>query len=457
MALSAVLRKAGHVPRVAIAAKPEATLREVEFFRPGVIGFSFTNCEEGWVLDAARAIRARYPGIPMIAGGPHPTLHPELARREGIDVVCRGEGEYSLLEYVEAVEKGGDGSDVPNLCFVKDGELVRNPVRPLVEDLDALPFHDWELYYRHPFLRTNPVKYFFSGRGCPYNCSFCFNREYKEIYPNKQKYIRKWSVARVMAEIEDVRSRYPMRFVRFEDDVFTLKKSWLAEFLPRYRREIGLPFLCYLRAGESEETIAALKEAGCHTVLFGIETGDEARRNDLLGKGVTNDQIRDTARLLHKHRIHFFTTNMLGLPGETWETAMATLRLNQAIRVPDTWCSVFQPYAGLPITRYAVEQGYLTESAEGAIGFNTFSDNVLKQQDADRIFNLHKFFYPLARWPWLSPVLLPLTKLRKNALFHYVFVFFYAVSYLQHTRIGPARLAREGARWFRLFLAERRA
>lgn len=456
MMLSAVLRQHGHVVRIAITSKPSATLREVESFRPGVVCFSFTNCEEGWALQAAARIKERHPDLPVIVGGPHPTLHPELAARESIDAVNRGEGEYSLLEYVEAREKGTDWRDIRNLCYRENGKVVRNEVRPLVEDLDSLPFHDRESYFHYKFLKTNPVKYFFTGRGCPYNCSFCFNIEYRSIYPNKNKYVRKWSVERVLAEIWDVRARYPVKYVRFEDDVFTQKIGWLREFLPVYDREIGLPFLCYIRAGVSEEIVELLAEASVHTVLFGIETGDEERRNSLLGKGVKDEQIRDTARLLHKYGIHFFTTNILALPGETWEQALGTLRMNQEIRVPDTWCSIFQPYAGLPITEYAIEKGYLAREPENEIGINTFTDNALRQPDVDRIFNLHKFFYPLARWPWLEPLLLPLTKLPKNRAFHYIFVLFYARSYMQHSRIGVIRILWEAMHWFRLFISELR-
>ena len=457
MMLTAVLRERGHVVRVAIPGAARDAVREVGFFDPGLVCFSFTNCEQAWVLEAAAAIKAARPNLPIIVGGPHPTLHPELARRGEIDVVSRGESERALADYVDALETGGDWRGVDNLCFMQDGELIQNPIGPLVENLDELPLHDRESYYRYDFLKTNPVKFFFSGRGCPFNCSFCFNIEYRSIYPNKSRYIRKWSIERVMKEIWEVKARYPMSFVRFEDDVFTLKPSWLKEFLPIYRKEIGLPFLCYLRAGEKEETIEALADAGCHTVLFGVETGDEGRRNELLGKGVKNDEIRKTAAQLHKHGIHFFTSNMLGLPGETWETALKTVRLNQEIKAPDVWCSVFQPYAGLAITKLAVEKGYLRECDAGTTGVNTFSDNVLSQPDQRRIFNLHKFFYPLVRWPWLEPAVLPLTKLPPNALFHYTFVFFYAVSYMQHTKISLVRLFQEGMHWFRVFLAERKS
>jgi len=455
MHLASMLRQKHHVVDIRIFQNAQKAASAVDEFRPDVVGFSFTNCEQSWVLEVAGLIKQKHPNLPIIVGGPHPTLHPELVRKPQIDFLVRGEGEQAILEFLDVLAGDGDFSEIKNLCFKRDGEVVMNPVRPLLEDLDVLPFPDREAYYKYKFLRNNPVKFFFTGRGCPYNCSFCFNRQFRDIYPNKKKYVRHYSAERAIAEIIDVKAKYPMKFVRFEDDVFTMFPKWLEEFLDLYVKEINLPYLCYIRAGTGEDTIRLLKESGCYCALFGIETGDEKRRNELLNKGVKDEQIFETASLLHKYKIHFFTTNMLALPGETFEDALKTIRINQKIKAPDVWCSIFQPYAGLPITEYAIKHGYLERVDDDTIGVNTFADNVLNQPDIERIFNLHKFFYPLSRWPWLEPIILPLTKLPANPIFHYIFVFFYVISYWQHTHTPWRRIAAEGLHWFRVFLFDR--
>ncbi len=455
MHLASVLRQHHHAVDVRIFQNAEKAAKTVDEFKPDLVGFSFTNCEQQWVLDVASLIKSRHPNLPIVVGGPHPTLHPEIVKRPQIDYLVRGEGEQAIVELTEALSDGGDLSNIENLCFKRDGEIVVNPVRPLLENLDTLPFPYREGYYKYKFLRNNPVKFFFIGRGCPYNCSFCFNHQFRDLYPNKKKYIRTYSVERAIAEMVDVRAKYPMRFVRFEDDVFTMFPEWLEGFLDLYVKEINLPYLCYIRAGISEDVVRMLKESGCYCTLFGVETGDERRRNEILNKGVKDSQIFETAALLHKYRIHFFTTNMLGLPGETFEDALKTIRINQKIKAPDVWCAIFQPYPGLRLTDYAIEKGYLDEANDENVGVNTFADNVLKQPDIERIFNLHKFFYPLSRWPWLEPVVLPLTKLPANPLFHYIFVFFYVISYWQHTRTPWRRIAAEGLHWFRVFLFDR--
>jgi radical SAM superfamily enzyme YgiQ (UPF0313 family) len=453
MYMAAGLRAAGHDVEIRVAPTVAGAVRAVRETRPGLVGFSFTNCEQQYALRAAAAIKQAFPEAVTIAGGPHPTLHPELALRGCFDFVCRGEGEQTIVELADRLDHHADVSDVRNLAFARNRELIANPVRPLIEDLGALP-HPWrDGYYRYAFLRNNPVKFFFTGRGCPFGCTFCFNRAFRDIYPNKNEYVRHFSPERIVAEIEEVRARWPVRVIRFEDDVFAMNKPWLRRFLTLYAERIRLPYLCYLRAGESEETIQLLADTGCRTALFGVETGDEARRNQLLCKGVTNEQIEQTAALLRKHRIHFFTSNILALPGEHWADALATLRLNQRLRAPDVWCSIFQPYAGLPITEQAIRDGLLARVDDDVIGANTFADNALRNPDAERIFNLHKFFYPLARWPRLEKILLPLTRWKPNRLFHYFWLIFYVHSYRQHTGVSRRRIALEGLFWFRQFLS----
>jgi len=453
MYLAAALRQVGHDVEIRVTPTVPQTLAAVRETTPDVVGFSFTNCEQAYVLEAAAAIKRVQPDLLTVVGGAHPTLHAELAGHEGIDLVCRGEGEEAIVELAERLTSGESYEDLQNFAYFKDGELVANPLRPFNEDLDTLPTPWRDGYYRYKFLRDNPVKFFFTGRGCPFSCTFCFNSAFRDLYPNKNKYVRHFSPERVVDEIEQVAKRWPMELARFEDDVFTMNKDWLRRFLNLYAERIKRPYFCYIRAGESEETIRLLAETGCRTVLFGIETGNPERRNQLLRKGITDEQIVATATLLKKHKLRFFTTNILALPGETWSDALSTLRLNQRIGVRDVWCSIFQPYAGLPITEQAIADGLLDRCEAGVVGNNTFGDNTLNNPYGRRIFNLHKFFYPLARWPWLENILLPLTARRPNRLFHYIWVLFYVISYRQHTGVSWRRIASEGMHWFRQFVS----
>jgi radical SAM superfamily enzyme YgiQ (UPF0313 family) len=453
MSLSAVLKQAGHEVFVVIDSLPERAVRRALSLGPDLAGFSITNCEQSFACKTSERLKRIAPNIVTAVGGPHPTLFPDLINVGGFDFLCRGEGETAIVQLAEAIDTGQIDVAIPGLVGKSDAP---NEVKPgaLIRDLDSLPRPDRSAYYRHKFLRKNPVRFFMTGRGCPYKCTFCFNSTFASLYDEPAGYVRRRSPESVIEEIASVVADFPTRTVRFEDDVFTLSRKWLSDFLERYRQRVGLPFFCYIRAGTPWEVIRELADSGCKTALFGIETGDEATRNELLQKKVTNEQILETAANLKRAGIHFFTTNMLGLPGEDWSKALKTLRLNQRLKALDTWASVFQPYSGLPLTNSAVEKGWLAQVNVGAVGSNTFSDNPLDLPDASRIFNLHKLFFPLVRWPWLEPLLLPLTKLPENRLFHYLFVLFYVVGYRKRTGVGLTRLIVEGAHWFRVFLFE---
>lgn len=452
MMLTAILKRKNHQVDVIIDHSPESAAKKALEKSPDCVGFSFTNCERDFAQKTASFIKSASPDTLVIAGGPDPTLHPDMVADSDFDAICIGEGERAILEFARAIDAKEPFYNIDGIC-TKNRKFK---VGPLIENIDALPFPDRSHYYKYQFLRKNPVRFFFSGRGCPYSCAFCFNRTIRNLYPNRSRYVRHFSPQRVIDEILYVRNKYGMKIVRFEDDVFALNKSWLFSFLPLYRSKVGLPFLCYIRADIDEESIALLKESGCRSVLFGIETGDETLRNDLLNKNISDRQIINTAELLQKYRIHFFTTNMLGLPKETWALALKTLRINQKIHVPDTWCSIFQPYAGLPLTSYARDQGQIASLNIENIGQNAFDQNSLSLPDSKRIFNLHKFFYPLARWSWMEPILIPLTRFSPNVFFHYIFIFFYVYSYRQHTGVGIGRLLLEGLHWFRFFVREKR-
>ena len=452
MLLCAMLDRQGHDSKIIIDHSPQSAATRALELHPDSVGFSFTNCERDFARKTASTIKKLSSETLTIAGGPDPTLHPDMISDSDFDAICVGEGEKAITEFARALDEGNTFDKIEGI------RTKRNEYRigPFAENLDTLPLPDRSRYYRYPFLRKNPVRFFFTGRGCPFSCSFCFNKAIRNLYPNRNRYVRHFSPERVIEEIRSVKDQYGAKVIRFEDDVFTLDKKWLHAFLPLYQSEIGLPFLCYIRADIDEESVALLKKSGCRSVLFGIETGDENVRRNLLKKNISDTQIIRAAEVLHQYRLHFFTTNMLGLPGESWAMAQKTLRINQKIKVPDTWCSIFQPYAGLPLTSFAMQQGQIDSSQNEQIGQNTFDRNTLPLPDSRRIFNLHKFFYPLARWPWTESILLPLTRLRPNLLFHYIFVFFYVYSYRQHTGVGIGRLFSEGLHWFRQFFREKK-
>ena len=237
--------------------------------------------------------------------------------------------------------------------------IITNPVRPYIEDLDSLPFPDRALVYeRDPIAARSKIKHFLTGRGCPYNCTYCFNHALSEIYRGKGKRFRQRSVDHVIEEIRWVRDRYPLEFVVFVDDTFVLSNEWLAEFAEKYpRQRSALPFFCNTRANlVTAEQVRLLKEAGCHSVSMGIETGNDRIRNELLKRRMSREQILEAARLIREGGLHFTTTNMIGLPTSTLEDDFETLALNVEARPSYAHVFIFQPYPRTELGEFTREQ-----------------------------------------------------------------------------------------------------
>jgi anaerobic magnesium-protoporphyrin IX monomethyl ester cyclase len=159
-----------------------------------------------------------------------------------------------------------------------------------------------------------------TSRGCPYNCSYCFNHFFRDIPDEKSNYIRRRSVKHVMEELTIAKEKYKIKMIEFWDDIFIFDKKWLKEFLEAYKKEIDLPFKCYIHVNLFDEDIAIwLHEAGCQWVDFGIQHINEEYRKKYLKRNESNANIVNTLRLLKKYKIVSFADYIIGLPGDTVE------------------------------------------------------------------------------------------------------------------------------------------
>jgi anaerobic magnesium-protoporphyrin IX monomethyl ester cyclase len=245
MHISALLKQHGHICEALDLARNKDLVTTAREHAPQLLAFSAITGPHRRLMRASREIK-RGCNILSVFGGPHPTYFPQMIEEEGIDIICRGEGEYPMLDLVQALQAGQDFTSTRNLWVKRDGQIYRNPLRPFVQDLDSLPWPDRELLNEFPELHAEDTRHFMGGRGCPYSCTFCFNHIAKTLAEGR--YVRRRSVENLIAEIKAVKRQHDMRFITFQDDTFGLSTDWLDEFSAHYRREIGLPFLCHLRA-----------------------------------------------------------------------------------------------------------------------------------------------------------------------------------------------------------------
>lgn len=437
MSISAVLKKNGYSCDLLISSDKQKIINYVKTFRPHVIGFHCVTGQHKWVLELSQAIKkcVGYKVI-IILGGPHPTFFPEIVQNEYIDIVCRGEGEYAILDLLNSIEQGKNYIHIKNLYVKLNGRIYKNEVRTLINNLDELPLPDRDIYYeKYHFIRNSPIRYFIASRGCPYHCSFCFNYKERNLYRKLGRYVRWRSADNVIKELKAVHDKYGLKTVRFEDDILSLNRKWLLSLLARYQDEIKVPFSCYLRADSIDLDIAlALKNSGCYLVSYAIETGNEKLRNELLCKEISDSQIIKSAEILHKVGLKFVTQNMLGLPGETLENVFETLELNWKIRPDHSWSSVFQPYPSTTIAEYALRHNLMDKINVDDFEPNFFNKSLLRQKDIRKIVNLHKFFDFLVSYPIFFPLVKRMIYLPLNGLFYYFFRVFKLFRYKRAIR-----------------------
>ncbi len=432
--ISSLLKQHGHRVEMFIPRKGkrgEHSLEEIASFNPDMVGFPCTTGNHKWSLSFAQLLKNKI-STRTIFGGPHPTYFSEIINRPQVDIICRGEGEYPMLELADKIDRNENITGTLSCWFKDKGKIIKNSQRHLIEDLDQLPFPDRELYSsKYPFCRKSQ-KVFIASRGCPFSCTFCFNHQYKELYQGKGKFVRYRSVENLIMEIKELQQRErEMRTVYMQDDNLIYNKAWAMEFADRYAKEIDLPLICLIRADSTDEAIIKkLKEANCRNVFFGIETGSETLRNTLLKKGVTDKQILHTAKLLKKYGIKFRTYNMLGLPGETIQDAYKTIDINTKIKTSYPWCSLFHPLPGTELAQYAERHGMLEVGLDNTQP-SFFKTSAIKSIHKNEFINLQKLFFFAVKMPMLMPIIKRLSRCKPNILFEIFFLTGYAWCYMK--------------------------
>jgi len=320
-------------------------------FKPeiiGVTGNSMIRYEQYHICELAKEV---YPHATVVAGGTHVTAMTDQALRyyPAIDVVVRNEGEETMLELAEgkALDK------IDGISYVQDGEVIHKPARKPIEDLDCLPFIDWDSfdlkrYHREtdcdPLLNVGLKSCLLTSRGCVHRCKWCY---VKEMFGRRW---RTMGVRRIMDEVRFLVERKGVSYVRFYDDEFCTSRKRTVELCERIVSEkLKFNWRMQTRVDSLDPELCSLmKRAGCVTVELGIESGCQ-RILDATLKDTTVEQNRNAIRMVKEARLLAKAFMIIGNVDETVESLEETDKFLRETR-PD-WCSVCTGVRVLPKTQ----------------------------------------------------------------------------------------------------------
>ncbi len=421
--LAAVLKREGFAVDIVVGDGKRLIERLRNRIEETIVCYTSMTNEYGYIEDIAGRVRQVFGGnITQIIGGPHPTFFPEMIPLNIFDAVCVGEGDNAIVRFVQR-KMDGKISPLENI-FDKNNDLKKLELAPLLKG-DEIPAPDMELYQGKGVL-DNEYFGIATGRRCPYKCSYCHNHLSAKLYRGLGKYHAQRPVENVIDEAKSALAAYHVKKFKFFSEVLGLDRRWLREFAESFRSKVGVPFDTFFRADQAdEEIIELLSVAGCVSVEIGLETGNEDRRF-WLDKKISNKQVHYAVELLKEKDISIATTNMLGLPDETYEQALETIHLNRELKVDHAWFILYVPFPKTDLGDYAFNAGMLEEGfMKKLVRMNPHDRSLLHFEGIQRIEILHKFSYLVLHYDWFEPIA---TYLSKRPFFS-IYFFTYRVSY----------------------------
>lgn len=421
MYLSAALKNVGH--ETFLAGTDLGTVsRLIKEEGIDVVAFSVPTVHYGTCVNLARELKKSF-NVPIIFGGPHATFFPEIIDEPAIDAVCVGEAENAILSFADNYFNGA--TEIPNWLIKRDGEIHKTDVGNLIENLDEVLHPDRELFRKYT---TSKVQFVVASRGCPFDCTYCFNHSYRKIYKGKGSPLRMRSPKSIIEEVKQIQVDFPdTELIEFADSTFNSKSDWVEGFAKKYRGKGLLPFKCCLRADLiTENQIELLAEAGCTEVGMGVESGNAELRRSLLKRKITDEQLLWASETIRKHNIKLQIGNVLALPGGSLATDMETLKLNMKMKPTIAGAQFFQPYPKLQLTEKALELGLFDGDYEemfGAQGTTLNRHAPLKFADPReqmQIENLLQLFSITAQFPILLPAVRVLIRLPFGGFYHLI-------------------------------------
>ena len=379
--VAASLEKAGFQVEILdnyLLKKPISEIKElVQRLNPEIVGITCGSATYRRCVETAKAVKETLPSCKVVVGGWHPSYMPDsMLQHPEIDYVVMGEGEHAMVELATHITKGGDDraiAAIAGVAYRHGGKMVKNAPR-FISDLDEVPFParhllPMPLYNRTiEYLRAKPVDHMTVIRGCPYNCAYC---ETRKLWGQT---CRAFSPSRVVEEIVHLVNKYGSKGIYFINDNFTIRKKETAEICALMRKnKLGVEWVCDTRADLiSRDLLRKMKEAGCKTIWFGVESGSP-RILRKINKGITPEQTIQAFKLCREEGLQIACSFILGIPGETADDMKATFKF--ARKLDPDWCrfNIFVAVPGSALYDEVMQKG-LYDRVEGFLAYAKTED-----------------------------------------------------------------------------------
>jgi len=413
--LSSALKVAGHETKLIHISEwvdypydPERILNDIKEYDAGLVAMCFGTNHAPESKELRKVLKDGGVKAPILCGGIHTTLNTEeIINDPNCDFANVGEGDDSIVDLANALEKGEDTHNIPNIWAKKEGEVVVNPARPL-KDISKLPYMDTDIWDFERIMdsRRGWVNVYMN-RGCPYRCTYCHNNGVAKIlqksFGTKTSgnqdlgYLRYRDPEDMIGELKHLMSKYDVKAFSFNDDTFTMNKEQMKVFLPMYAKEIGLPWVCNTTVLDvDEEVLGLMAEANCDLIRFGVETATARIRRNVLKRVFSTEKTRDVFAQTRAAGIRSFAFLILGNPGETFDEMMDTLQLASELKPDGLKVSIGYPYPGTEYHDIADEMGVIDHDRHY---HNFIRESKLKWTEDERV-RLDKF--RTVFWFWMN-------------------------------------------------------
>lgn len=362
--LCAIFKKAGmdvvFVDGIIEELSIEDFAQRVHQIKPEMMVMECSTPSIEYDLLTAKTVKQSSPNTFILLVGSHPTVfHEEIMKdNESVDGICRGEFDYTARDTALALANKENLSKVLGLTYRENGKVKVNENRPLIKNLDEIPFPDRSLVHIPNYVSAHysgkNATFIISSRGCPYGCIFCLWP--RTLYGRKTRFR---SPENVVEEIAQLKHDYGVKELYFDDDCVVQDRERLIKICQlMIKKGLTMKWFCQARVTVDEEMLRYMKESGCHTIFFGVESGDPEMLKRMK-KGITLDQVRNAFKLARKLGIKAQAFFMFGLPGETDESRRKTIKFAKEIKPYSAQFATAVPHPGTVLYETCMKKGWL--------------------------------------------------------------------------------------------------